>query len=70
MHINVTKQQKGENMNKLENVIKSLTSLSYFDWIKVRNTVDRLFGNKIHDAKRDIHITEKDLENINLQQFE
>lgn len=57
-------------MNELENVIKSLTSLSYFDWIKVRNTVDRLFGNKIHDAKRDIHITEKDLENINLQQFE
>ena len=57
-------------MNKLENVIKSLTSLTYFDWIKVRNTVDRLFANKIHDAKRDIHITEKDLENINLQQFE
>lgn len=57
-------------MNKLENAIKSLTSLSYFDWIKVRNTVDRLFGNKIHDAKRNIHITEKDLENINLQQFE
>lgn len=61
---------KDEHMDKLENVIKSLTSLSYFDWIKVRNTVDRLFGNKIHDAKRDIHITEKDLENINLQQFE
>lgn len=57
-------------MNKLENAIKSLTSLSYFDWIKVRNTIDRLFGNKIHDAKRDIRITEKDLENINLQQFE
>ena len=53
-------------MNKLENVIKSLTSLSYFDWIKVRNTIDRLFGNKIHDAKRDIHITEKDLENIKM----
>lgn len=61
---------KDEHMDKLENVIKSLTSLSYFDWIKVRNTIDRLFGNKIHDAKRDIHITEKDLENINLQQFE
>lgn len=69
MHINVTKQQKGENMNELENAIKSLTSLSYFDWIKVRNTIDRLFGNKIHDAKRNIHITEKDLENINLQQL-
>ena len=63
-------KQKGENMNELENAIKSLTSLTYFDWIKVRNTVDRLFANKIHDAKRDIHITEKDLENINLQQFE
>ena len=69
MHINVIKQQKGENMNELENAIKSLTSLSYFDWIKVRNTIDRLFGNKIHDAKRNIHITEKDLENINLQQL-
>ena len=57
-------------MNKLENVIKSLTSLTYFDWLKVRNAVDRLFENKIHDAKRNIHITEKDLENINLQQFE
>ena len=55
-------------MDKFKNVIKSLTSLTYFDWLKVRNAVDRLFGNKIHDAKRDIHITEKDLENINLKQ--
>jgi hypothetical protein len=57
-------------MNELENAIKSLTSLSYFDWLKLRIAVDKLFENKIHDAKRNIHITEKDLENINLQQFE
>ena len=57
-------------MNKLENVIKSLTSLSYFDWLKVQLAINKLFENKIHDAKRNIYITEKDLENINLQQFE
>lgn len=57
-------------MDKLKNAIKSLTSLSYFDWLKLRIAVDKLFENKIHDAKRNIHITEKDLENINLQQFE
>ena len=57
-------------MNELENAIKSLTHLSYFDWLKVQIAVNKLFENKIHDAKRDIHITEKDLENINLQQFE
>ena len=57
-------------MNELENAIKSLTSLSYFDWLKVQLAINKLFENKIHDAKRNIHITEKDLENINLQQFE
>lgn len=56
-------------MNELENTIKSLTSLTYFDWLKLRIAVDKLFENKIHDAKRNIHITEKDLENINLQQL-
>lgn len=49
-------------MIKTEKYIEALKDISYYDWIKLREGIDREFSRKIDESKKSLKLT--DLENV------
>ena len=46
----------------MEKYIEALKDISYYDWIKLREGIDREFKRKIDEPKKSLKLT--DLENV------
>lgn len=49
-------------MIKTEKYIETLKDISYYDWIKLREGIDREFNRKIDESKKSLKLT--DFENV------
>lgn len=49
-------------MIKTEKYIEALKDISYYDWIRLREGIDREFNRKIDESKKSLKLT--DLENV------
>jgi len=47
--------------NKILEYCKKLEGISYWDWVKVLNTIDMYFGIKISQRKDELKLTEMEL---------
>ena len=45
-------------MIKTEKYIEALKDISYYDWIKLREGIDREFNRKIDESKKSLKLTD------------